>query len=141
MSLSSGSSSTSETNEAGLSPKRQEELQKYKDMVSGYKVQNQFLNREILELNKLRQDDQNREQELLQTCIKLEANYYTEHRKYLACLKELGKSTDEDPKSVEILQRLLEDAMSSRRQWSSEESSREKQERTRYRMVLCLIIY
>ena len=74
----------------------QEELSRLQDTVEGYKLQNQFLNQELLELNKLRQDSGAMVQQLIQTCVKLETRYYDVHRKYAACLKELGKVQAEE---------------------------------------------
>lgn len=70
--------------------------QRLQDLVDGYTMQNKFLNQEILELTRLRQDSCSMVDDMLQTCVKLETNYYDVHRKYVACLKELGKAQAEE---------------------------------------------
>ena len=69
-------------------------IQQLRDQVEGYVQQNRFLNQEILELNKLKQESNCMVDDMLKTCVNLETQYYDVHRKYLACLKELGKGQE-----------------------------------------------
>ena len=66
--------------------KHKESLQ---DMVSAFLMQNKFLNKEVLELNQLRQQALDREQKLFLEASDWEAKFYQIQSKYLLLLNEL----------------------------------------------------
>ena len=89
-------------------PPQRADFQQLTDQVEGYKLQNRFLNQEILELNKLKQESSSMVDDMLQTCVKLETKYYDVHRKYLLCLKELGKAQEADEGGQCLSEHVLE---------------------------------
>ena len=68
------------------SEKQKDSLQ---DMVSAFLMQNKFLNKEVLELNQLRQQAIDREQKLFLESSDWEAKFYQIQSKYLLLLNEL----------------------------------------------------
>jgi len=66
--------------------KQRESLQ---DTVTAYEMQNKFLNKEVLELNQLRQQANDREQKLFIEASDWEAKFYQIQSKYLLLLNEL----------------------------------------------------
>ncbi|XP_026859041.2 TBC1 domain family member 2B [Electrophorus electricus] len=94
--------------------REQQELHKLKDSLQGYKSQNNFLNKEILELTVLRRNSENREKALEAKYISLEAKMCQVESKYLILLQEvktpLCSMSDQDP-ARELISRLLEDAL------------------------------
>ncbi|XP_014902973.1 TBC1 domain family member 2B [Poecilia latipinna] len=95
------------------SPPPQQELSILKDSLQGYKSQNKFLNKEILELTVLRRNAEIREKALEAKCTALEAKLCQVESKYLVLLQEVRKpvcSSEEDP-AREVISRLLEDAL------------------------------
>ena len=59
------------------------------DTVTAYEMQNKFLNKEVLELNQLRQQAIDREQKLFLESSDWEAKFYQIQSKYLLLLNEL----------------------------------------------------
>ncbi|XP_069564809.1 TBC1 domain family member 2B [Brachyistius frenatus] len=103
-------------NEAGspLPHKEQQELDILKDSVQGYKSQNKFLNKEILELTVLRRNAESREKALEAMCTALEAKLCQVESKYLVLLQEVKTpvcSSSEQSPAREVISRLLEDAL------------------------------
>uniref|UniRef100_A0A3P9KB15 TBC1 domain family, member 2B n=1 Tax=Oryzias latipes TaxID=8090 RepID=A0A3P9KB15_ORYLA len=117
MKLSQESSTpTGNTNGSG-SPqphKDQQELGVLKDSLQGYKSQNKFLNKEILELTMLRRNAESREKAFEAKCTALEARLCQVESKYLVLLQEVKNpvcSTQEQNPASEVISRLLEDAL------------------------------
>uniref|UniRef100_A0A8C7ZJ45 TBC1 domain family, member 2B n=1 Tax=Oryzias sinensis TaxID=183150 RepID=A0A8C7ZJ45_9TELE len=117
MKLSQESSTpTGNTNGSG-SPqphKDQQELGVLKDSLQGYKSQNKFLNKEILELTVLRRNAESREKAFEAKCTALEARLCQVESKYLVLLQEVKNpvcSTQEQNPASEVISRLLEDAL------------------------------
>ncbi|XP_051975603.1 TBC1 domain family member 2B isoform X1 [Xyrauchen texanus] len=112
-----------ETNEGGTqsaecsSPtanREQQELDTLKDSLQGYKSQNNFLNKEILELTVLRRNAEAREKALEAKYTSLEAKLCQVESKYLVLLQEVKTpvcSFSEQTHSGEFITRLLEDAL------------------------------
>ncbi|CAJ1056657.1 TBC1 domain family member 2B isoform X1 [Xyrichtys novacula] len=103
-------------NEAGsTSPnKDQQELDILKDSLQGYKSQNKFLNKEILELTVLRRNAEAREKALEAKYTALEAKLCQVESKYLVLLQEVKTpvcSSSELSPAREVISRLLEDAL------------------------------
>ncbi|KAG7521945.1 hypothetical protein JOB18_010234 [Solea senegalensis] len=100
---------------SSLSPnKEQQELDILKDSLQGYKSQNKFLNKEILELTVLRRNAESREKALEAKCIALEAKLCQVESKYLVLLQEVKNpvcSSSEQNPAHEVISRLLEDAL------------------------------
>ncbi|XP_015666524.1 TBC1 domain family member 2B [Protobothrops mucrosquamatus] len=93
--------------------KEQQELSKLKDSLQGYKTQNKFLNKEILELSALRRNAENREKELMAKHTSLEAQMCQVESRYLVLLQERKTpvcSEEPNPDSNLVAQ-LLEDAL------------------------------
>ncbi|TRY69830.1 hypothetical protein DNTS_012929 [Danionella cerebrum] len=67
----------------------QQELDTLKDSLQGYKSQNNFLNKEILELTVLRRNAESREKALVEKCTGLEAKLCQVESKYLVLLQEV----------------------------------------------------
>ncbi|KAF5902540.1 TBC1 domain family member 2B [Clarias magur] len=114
MKLSQQEEST-ETNECGspLARERQE-LHILKDSLQGYKSQNNFLNKEILELTVLRRNAETREKLLEAKYSALEAKMCQIESKYLVLLQEVKTpvcSLPEQSPSGDVISRLLEDAL------------------------------
>ncbi|KAJ8002426.1 hypothetical protein DPEC_G00158770 [Dallia pectoralis] len=95
-------------------PTSQQEMDKLKDILQGYKSQNKFLNKEILELTFLRRNAETREKTLEAKYSALEAKLCQVESKYLVLLQELKNpvcsSSDQSP-AREVISRLLEDAL------------------------------
>ncbi|MEQ2193372.1 hypothetical protein XENOCAPTIV_019218 [Xenoophorus captivus] len=95
------------------SPPPQQELNILKDSLQGYKSQNKFLNKEILELTVLRRNAETREKTLETKCTALEAKLCQVESKYLVLLQEVRTpvcSSEQNP-AREVISRLLEDAL------------------------------
>ncbi|XP_006789677.1 TBC1 domain family member 2B [Neolamprologus brichardi] len=94
--------------------KLKEELATQKDSLQGYKSQNKFLNKEILELTVLRRNAESREKALEAKCTALEAKLCQVESKYLVLLQEVKNpvcSSSEQSPAREVISRLLEDAL------------------------------
>uniref|UniRef100_A0A673NQA1 Death-associated protein kinase 2-like n=1 Tax=Sinocyclocheilus rhinocerous TaxID=307959 RepID=A0A673NQA1_9TELE len=94
--------------------REQQELDILKDSLQGYKSQNNFLNKEILELTVLRRNAESREKALEAKCTSLEAKLCQVESKYLVLLQEVKTpvcSSSEQTHSGEVITRLLEDAL------------------------------
>ncbi|KAK2842296.1 hypothetical protein Q5P01_012496 [Channa striata] len=107
---------SSNQNDAGSSSpnKEQQELDILRDSLQGYKSQNRFLNKEILELTVLRRNAEQREKNLETKCTALEAKLCQVESKYLVLLQEVKNpvcSSSEQSPAREVISRLLEDAL------------------------------
>ncbi|XP_017261019.2 TBC1 domain family member 2B isoform X2 [Kryptolebias marmoratus] len=117
MKLSQQSHEQSANPNEGGSPalhKEQQELDVLKDSLQGYKSQNKFLNKEILELTVLRRNAETREKALEAKCTALEAKLCQVESKYLVLLQEVRTpvcSSSEQSPTREVISRLLEDAL------------------------------
>ncbi|XP_061531886.1 TBC1 domain family member 2B [Phycodurus eques] len=114
--LSQQSSELSGTQNDGSPPpgKEQQELDILKDSLQGYKSQNKFLNKEILELTVLRRNAESREKGLEAKYTALEAKLCQVESKYLVLLQEVKNpvcSSSEQSPAREVISRLLEDAL------------------------------
>ncbi|KAJ8272247.1 hypothetical protein COCON_G00111060 [Conger conger] len=101
------------TSPASLAPEPQE-LDKLRDSLQGYKSQNKFLNKEILELSVLRRSAESREKVLEAKYVSLEAKLCQVESKYLVLLQEVKNpvcSSSEQSPAREVICRLLEDAL------------------------------
>ncbi|KAM9376475.1 TBC1 domain family member 2B [Pholidichthys leucotaenia] len=102
--------------DAGSPPpyKEQQEISTLKDSLQGYKSQNKFLNKEIVELTVLRRNAESREKALEAKCTALEAKLCQVESKYLVLLQEVKSPvcslTEQNP-AHEVISRLLEDAL------------------------------
>ncbi|XP_015275633.1 PREDICTED: TBC1 domain family member 2B [Gekko japonicus] len=109
-------SSPSGAAQAPASPSANRELQeldRLKDSLQGYKTQNKFLNKEILELSALRRNAENRERDLVAKCTSLEAKLCQVESKYLILLQEMKTpvcSEGQRP-NHDVVAQLLEDAL------------------------------
>ncbi|CAI9553035.1 unnamed protein product [Staurois parvus] len=105
------SSKSSET--LACSNKDQEELSRLQDSLQGYKAQNKFLNKEILELSALRRNSERREQELESKYATLEAKICQIESKYLVLLQEMKTPvySDGEGPARDVVNQLLEDAL------------------------------
>uniref|UniRef100_A0A674NQF6 TBC1 domain family member 2B n=1 Tax=Takifugu rubripes TaxID=31033 RepID=A0A674NQF6_TAKRU len=86
----------------------------FQDSLQGYKSQNKFLNKEILELTELRRNAENREKALEAKYTALEAKLCQVECKYLVLLQEVKSpvcSSSEQTQDHEVISRLLEDAL------------------------------
>ncbi|CAN9499330.1 unnamed protein product [Ophioblennius macclurei] len=104
------------TSEAGSPPplKEQQEMDILKDSLQGYKSQNRFLNKEILELTVLRRNSESREKAFEAKCTALEAKLCQVESKYLVLLQEVKTpvcSTSDQSPANEVISRLMEDAL------------------------------
>ncbi|XP_015494081.1 TBC1 domain family member 2B isoform X3 [Parus major] len=93
--------------------KELQELDRLKDNLQGYKTQNKFLNKEILELSALRRNAEAREREWQAKYTSLEAKLCQIESKYLILLQEMKTpvcSEDQSP-AREVITQLLEDAL------------------------------
>ncbi|KAG5848777.1 hypothetical protein ANANG_G00103020 [Anguilla anguilla] len=91
-----------------------QELDKLRDSLQGYKSQNKFLNKEILELSVLRRNAESREKALEVKYKSLEAKLCQVESKYLVLLQEVKNpvcSSSEQSPAREVICRLLEDAL------------------------------
>lgn len=91
--------------------KMAEEIEQLKDAVAAFHVQNKFLNKEILELNELRWNSEERERQLIIKCSNAEARHYQTQSKLLFLLKELNSPQEGDAGVQAIVSQLLEEAM------------------------------
>ncbi|KAG9281010.1 TBC1 domain family member 2B [Astyanax mexicanus] len=94
---------------------QQEEMGNLRDSLQGYKSQNNFLNKEILELTVLRRNAEAREKALEAKYTSLEAKMCQVESKYLVLLQEVKTpvcSSSEQGPSRDVISRLLEDALS-----------------------------
>ncbi|CAL8261923.1 unnamed protein product [Merluccius merluccius] len=103
-------------NDGSPPPKSKElqELDNLKDSLQGYKTQNNFLNKEILELTELRRNAESREKAVEAKCTSLEAKMCQVESKYLVLLQEVKNpvcSSLEQSPAREVISRLLEDAL------------------------------
>ncbi|XP_070763533.1 TBC1 domain family member 2B [Enoplosus armatus] len=102
-------------NDAGSPPhNKDQELDILKDSLQGYKSQNKFLNKEILELTVLRRNSESREKALEAKYTALEAKLCQVESKYLVLLQEVKTpvcSSSEQSPAREVISRLLEDAL------------------------------
>ncbi|XP_069383949.1 TBC1 domain family member 2B isoform X2 [Paralichthys olivaceus] len=100
---------------SSLSPnKEKQELDILKDSLQGYKSQNKFLNKEILELTVLRRNAESREKALEAKYTALEAKLCQVESKYLVLLQEVKTpvcSSSEQNPACDVISRLLEDAL------------------------------
>lgn len=97
-----------------LSSREQQEMDILKDSLQGYKTQNKFLNKEILELTVLRRNAESREKALEAKYTALEAKLCQVESKYLVLLQEVKTpvcSSSEQTPAREVISRLLEDAL------------------------------
>uniref|UniRef100_A0A8C6SS06 TBC1 domain family, member 2B n=1 Tax=Neogobius melanostomus TaxID=47308 RepID=A0A8C6SS06_9GOBI len=94
--------------------REQNEVDILKDSLQGYKTQNKFLNKEILELTVLRRNSESREKALEAKYTALEAKLCQVESKYLVLLQEVKRpvcgSSEQSP-AREVISRLLEDAL------------------------------
>ncbi|KAJ8333646.1 hypothetical protein SKAU_G00409650 [Synaphobranchus kaupii] len=91
-----------------------QELDRLRDSLQGYKSQNNFLNKEILELSVLRRNAESREKALEAKYTSLEAKLCQVESKYLVLLQEVRNpvcSSSEQSPAREVICRLLEDAL------------------------------
>ncbi|XP_073738238.1 TBC1 domain family member 2B isoform X2 [Callorhinus ursinus] len=96
------------------SPSREHlELDRLKDNLQGYKTQNKFLNKEILELSALRRNAERRERDLMAKYSSLEAKLCQIESKYLILLQEMKTPvcSEEQGPSRDVIAQLLEDAL------------------------------
>ncbi|KYO21337.1 TBC1 domain family member 2B isoform A [Alligator mississippiensis] len=93
--------------------KELQELDKLKDNLQGYKTQNKFLNKEILELSALRRNTEARERELMAKYSSLEAKLCQIESKYLILLQEMKTPVCSEERSPtrDVIAQLLEDAL------------------------------
>ena len=82
------------------------------DTVTAYEMQNKFLNKEVLELNQLRQQAIDREQKLFLESSDWEAKFYQIQSKYLLLLNELhNPQVSESDSRKEMVGQLLKDVV------------------------------
>ncbi|XP_059496098.1 TBC1 domain family member 2B isoform X2 [Stegostoma tigrinum] len=93
--------------------KELQELDTLKDSLQGYKTQNKFLNKEILELSALKRNAEIREKALEAKYSGLEARLCQVESKYLVLLQEVKNPVCSGGKGPthEVISRLLEDAL------------------------------
>ncbi|XP_029289389.1 TBC1 domain family member 2B isoform X2 [Cottoperca gobio] len=94
--------------------KDQQEVDILKDSLQGFKSQNKFLNKEILELTVLRRNAESREKTLEAKYTALQAMLCQVESKYLVLLQEVKNpvcSSSEQSPAREVISRLLEDAL------------------------------
>uniref|UniRef100_A0A8C5M0K0 TBC1 domain family member 2B n=1 Tax=Leptobrachium leishanense TaxID=445787 RepID=A0A8C5M0K0_9ANUR len=89
------------------------ELTQLQDSLHGYKAQNKFLNKEILELSALRRNSERHEQELEVKYSILEAKMCQIESKYLVLLQEMKTPVYSDGQgpAQEVVDQLIEDAL------------------------------
>ncbi|XP_054444798.1 TBC1 domain family member 2B [Pteronotus mesoamericanus] len=89
------------------------ELDRLKDNLQGYKTQNKFLNKEILELSALRRNAERRERDLMAKYSSLEAKLCQIESKYLILLQEMKTPvcSEEPGPARDVIAQLLEDAL------------------------------
>ncbi|KAG1684046.1 TBC1 domain family member 2B [Nymphon striatum] len=81
------------------------------DAMEAYQLQNQFLNSEIIELNKLIEDANTREEKILTISSNMEAKLCQVQSKYLLLLKELHSPRIDSDQSVSLVSELVQDAL------------------------------
>uniref|UniRef100_F7AWJ8 TBC1 domain family member 2B n=2 Tax=Ornithorhynchus anatinus TaxID=9258 RepID=F7AWJ8_ORNAN len=110
---SSSQSGTPTTSESPSFKKELQELDRIKDNLQGYKTQNKFLNKEILELSALRRNAERREREMMAKYSSLEAKLCQIESKYLILLQEMKTPvcSEEQGPARDVIARLLEDAL------------------------------
>uniref|UniRef100_A0A8D0HBW1 TBC1 domain family member 2B n=1 Tax=Sphenodon punctatus TaxID=8508 RepID=A0A8D0HBW1_SPHPU len=93
--------------------KELQELDRLKDNLQGYKTQNKFLNKEILELAALRRNAETRERDLMAKYTSLEAKVCQIESKYLILLQEMKTPvcSEEQSPARDVISQLLEDAL------------------------------
>ncbi|XP_069078157.1 TBC1 domain family member 2B isoform X2 [Pleurodeles waltl] len=93
--------------------REQQELDRLKDCLQGYKTQNKFLNKEILELSALRKNAEKREREIQTKYYSLEAKLCQIESKYLVLLQEVNSPVCSERQSLshDVISQLLEDAL------------------------------
>ncbi|VCX37020.1 unnamed protein product [Gulo gulo] len=93
--------------------REQLELDRLKDNLQGYKTQNKFLNKEILELSALRRNAERRERDLMAKYSSLEAKLCQMESKYLILLQEVKTPvcSEEPGPARAVIAQLLEDAL------------------------------
>ncbi|XP_008584481.1 PREDICTED: TBC1 domain family member 2B isoform X2 [Galeopterus variegatus] len=98
---------------AVLASRDQLELDRLRDNLQGYKTQNKFLNKEILELSALRRNAERRERDLMAKYSSLEAKLCQIESKYLILLQEMKTPicSEEQGPARDVIARLLEDAL------------------------------
>ncbi|XP_069758972.1 TBC1 domain family member 2B isoform X3 [Narcine bancroftii] len=96
-----------------FTPKELQELDRLKDALQGYKTQNKFLNKEILDLSVLKRNVEMREKALEAKCTSLEARLCQIESKYLVLLQEVKNPvcSGERGPTHEVISRLLDDAL------------------------------
>ncbi|XP_073083378.1 TBC1 domain family member 2B isoform X5 [Manis javanica] len=89
------------------------DLASQKDSLQGYKTQNKFLNKEILELSALRRNAERRERDLVAKYSSLEAKLCQIESKYLILLQEMKMPvcSEEQGPAQDVIAQLLEDAL------------------------------
>ena len=87
--LSGGSFVFSEKVSVGSQTDIEKQRESLQDTVTAFLMQNKFLNKEVLELNQLRQQAMDREQKLFLEASDWEARFYQIQSKYLLLLNEL----------------------------------------------------
>ncbi|XP_036771950.2 TBC1 domain family member 2B isoform X3 [Manis pentadactyla] len=89
------------------------DLASQKDSLQGYKTQNKFLNKEILELSALRRNAERRERDLVAKYSSLEAKLCQIESKYLILLQEMKTPvcSEEQGPAQDVIAQLLEDAL------------------------------
>ncbi|KAI5237269.1 TBC1 domain family member 2B isoform X1 [Manis pentadactyla] len=98
---------------AAPAPRDLLELDRLKDSLQGYKTQNKFLNKEILELSALRRNAERRERDLVAKYSSLEAKLCQIESKYLILLQEMKTPvcSEEQGPAQDVIAQLLEDAL------------------------------
>ncbi|KAM9586489.1 TBC1 domain family member 2B isoform 2-T2 [Trichechus inunguis] len=96
-----------------LASRDQLELDRLNDNLQGYKTQNKFLNKEILELAALRRNAERREKDLMAKYSSLEAKLCQIESKYLILLQEMKTPvcSEEQGPTRDVIAQLLEDAL------------------------------
>ena len=84
-----GSFVFAETSSVGSQTDQEKQKESLQDTVTAFLMQNKFLNKEVLELNQLRQQAMDREQKLFLEASDWEAKFYQIQSKYLLLLNEL----------------------------------------------------
>uniref|UniRef100_A0A2C9MAT5 Uncharacterized protein n=1 Tax=Biomphalaria glabrata TaxID=6526 RepID=A0A2C9MAT5_BIOGL len=89
------------------------EQERLADACKAYEIQNQFLTKEILALNELRQHDETRQKFLNMNIAKLEAQYYQTRSKYLFLLneKQVPVRGGDENNSQDVVNQLLQEAL------------------------------
>ncbi|XP_064477423.1 TBC1 domain family member 2B-like isoform X1 [Ornithodoros turicata] len=98
-------------NPESLVERLKEEVDTLKDAVTAFHVQNKFLNKEILELNELRWNSDERERQLIIKCSNAEARCLQTQSKLLFLLKELSTPQEGQEHAQEVVRQLLDEAM------------------------------